>query len=114
MTWVLFAIGLALFLFDVARLNMTGVAILGVVLMVAAALAAGALTRGFWFADDPDPDALSSLDVLERRDAACSTSVPSDVAAAPSPRGAVSHPGAPTPPQSGAPGIPGRAARWEL
>jgi len=52
-TRVIFLAGLALFGFDVARLNMTGVAVAGVVLMVIAFYIWGAFTRSFWIDDDP-------------------------------------------------------------
>ena len=49
----LFIAGLILFAFDVARLNMTGIALAGVVLMAIAYWLWGAFTRGFWITDDP-------------------------------------------------------------
>lgn len=49
-----FVVGLALFAIDVARLEMTGVAVLGATLMAAAGLAAGALSPGFWITEAAD------------------------------------------------------------
>lgn len=49
---VLLAAGLYLFVFDVVRLSMTGVALAGVVLLWIALVMYGALTRSFWLTDD--------------------------------------------------------------
>ena len=48
----LFVAGLLLVGFDVARLNMTGVAVLGVVFITITMWSAGVFTRGFWIADE--------------------------------------------------------------
>lgn len=59
------AIGLALIGFDVARLTMTGVAVLGVVLVVLLAWMRGILARDWWIEDDPS-DETTGLDRLQR------------------------------------------------
>ena len=51
---VLLIVGLILIGFDVARLNMTGVAMLGVVFLILAAFLAGVFTRDFWISDNPE------------------------------------------------------------
>jgi Na+/phosphate symporter len=58
---LLFA-GLLLFAFDVARLNVTGVALLGVVFIAIAAVLLGALTPSFWIADEPTSVRLDAVD----------------------------------------------------
>lgn len=51
--------------FDVIRLDITGIAVTGAVFWAIAALAAGIHTREFWIRDDPDPNALTSMDERE-------------------------------------------------
>jgi|GEM_PF-2863088 len=60
---LLLLVGLLLLGFDVARLTITGVAVLGVLLMVIAFWLYGGLTRRFWFADDEASARLSAVDV---------------------------------------------------
>jgi hypothetical protein len=59
---VLLLCGLVLLAFDVARLNITGVALLGIVLMTISAFLAGVFTREFWIADDETSARLSAID----------------------------------------------------
>lgn len=59
---VLLLCGLVLLAFDVARLNITGVALLGIVLMTISALLSGVFTRDFWIADDETSARLSAID----------------------------------------------------
>lgn len=51
---ILLLTGVALVAFDVVRLTMTGVAVVGAALMVIAAILYRAHTRAFWIYDDPD------------------------------------------------------------
>ena len=66
--WTLLALGLIAFAADVARLNMTGLALAGVVVMTLAVWILGGFRREAWIADitDTHPDALGSLDLAER------------------------------------------------
>lgn len=59
---ILLILGLVLFAFDVARLNMTGVALAGIVLMAVALYLYGAFTPGFWVADDELSERLDRAD----------------------------------------------------
>lgn len=60
-------LGLVLLAIDTARLTITGVALLGAVLIAVGLILAGALTRGFWVADEPADAPASRLDVLDGR-----------------------------------------------
>ncbi|WHE35181.1 hypothetical protein [Microbacterium sp. BDGP8] len=59
---VLLLCGLILLAFDVARPNITGVALLGIVLMTISAFLSGVFTRDFWVADDEMSARLSAID----------------------------------------------------
>lgn len=58
----LLILGFVLFAFDVARLNMTGVALAGVVLMAVALYLYGAWSPSFWIADDELSARLDRID----------------------------------------------------
>lgn len=64
-------VGCLLILVDVVRLNMTGLALLGVVALAVWLWGIGGLRREFWVTDidEEHPDALGSLDLLEREGA---------------------------------------------
>ncbi|MGZ0069356.1 hypothetical protein [Microbacterium arborescens] len=60
---VLLLCGMALLAFDIARLNISGVALLGIVFMAISALLFGVFTRDFWWiADDETSARLSAID----------------------------------------------------
>ncbi|WP_307221819.1 hypothetical protein [Microbacterium arborescens] len=59
---VLLLCGLALLAFDIARLNISGVALLGIVFVAISALLFGVFTRDFWIADDETSARLSAID----------------------------------------------------
>ncbi|MDJ1113208.1 hypothetical protein [Microbacterium dauci] len=59
---LLLLMGLVLLAVDVARLNITGLALAGVALMAIAAHLYGALTREFWIADDEESARLAAAD----------------------------------------------------
>lgn len=64
--WMAFITGLAFFTFDLARWDITGLAVAGVALIVVWLWLIGGFEREFWVADDPY-DATTSLDVLEEQ-----------------------------------------------
>ncbi len=59
---ILLILGLVLFFFDVARLNMTGVALAGVVLMAIALYLYGITSPAFWVADEELGERLDRLE----------------------------------------------------
>lgn len=116
---VLIIAGVLLLAFDVARLNPAGPTALAAFLFFVAWLfsrddmrAAVRAFLGSLVVDDPDPDALTRLDRLDRA-GICSTSDPSRVDSASAPTGAATVPGVPVPPPSGAPGAPAQDRRRE-
>lgn len=63
---LLFTPGVICVLVDIVRLDITGVFLVGVILLGLWLRSIDAFTRSFWIADDPDQDALGSLDELQR------------------------------------------------
>ncbi len=59
---ILLILGLVLFAFDVARLNITGVALAGIVLMGVALYLYGILSAAFWVADEELSERLDRVD----------------------------------------------------
>jgi hypothetical protein len=56
LAWVAMLAGFVYFLWDVARLNITGLAVFGVLLVVFALWLLGVFTRAFWTAPDRSED----------------------------------------------------------
>lgn len=68
LAWLAFAAGVVFLVVDIVRLQISGLAVLGVLLLAFWLLLIGAFRRDFWVAEIPSthPDALGSLDVRER------------------------------------------------
>ncbi|NLP82608.1 hypothetical protein HF576_01980 [Microbacterium sp. CFH 90308] len=68
LAWIAFVAGVLFIVVDVVRLSITGLFLLGVVLLVVWAWGIDAFRASFWIApiDGSHPDALGSLDLLER------------------------------------------------
>lgn len=66
--WMLLLAGVIYIGHDIVRLNMTGLALLGVVHLILALWLLGVFRRDFWIATitEDHPDALGSLDIAER------------------------------------------------
>ncbi len=65
--WMFFLPGALFIVIDIARLQMSGVAVLGVMFLALWLWLIGGLTRSFWirYGDDDDPNGDGSLDRLE-------------------------------------------------
>jgi len=64
--WIAFVAGVLFVATDIIRLEITGLFILGAVLLAVWLWLIGGFRKEFWDGPDPDPNALTRLDELDR------------------------------------------------